>query len=124
MNAAIIWDEAYADHDTGANPEGSDRVTSLVEHLEVTDLWPRLTVVTSPEPATEDDVLLVHTPAHLAMIKRAAQGKGTWLDPDTHVSPRSYEIALLSAGGALLATAMWKDGLVPFALIRLSLIHI
>ena len=77
-----------------------------------------LTVATSPAPATEDDVLLVHTPAHLAMIKRAAQGKGTWLDPDTHVSPRSYEIALLSAGGALLATELWKDGLVPFALIR------
>ena len=63
-------------------------------------------------------MLLVHTPAHLAMIKRAAQGKGTWLDPDTHVSPRSYEIALLSAGGALLATELWEDGLVPFALIR------
>jgi acetoin utilization deacetylase AcuC-like enzyme len=77
-----------------------------------------LTVATSPEPATEDDVLLVHTPAHLALIKRAAQGKGTWLDPDTHVSSRSYETALLSAGGALLATALWQDGLVPFALIR------
>ena len=73
---------------------------------------------TSPAPATEDDILLVHTPAHLAMIKRAAQGRGTWLDPDTHVSPRSYEIALLSAGGALLATELWNDGLVPFALIR------
>ena len=104
MKPAIIWDEAYAQHDTGEHPEGADRVASLVGHLEGTDLWERLTVVTSPAPATEDDVLLVHTPAHLAMIKRAAQGKGTWLDPDTHVSPRSYEIALLSAGGALLAT--------------------
>ena len=91
MNAAIIWDEAYAEHDTGAHPEGADRVTSLVEHLEGTDLWPRLTVAISPEPATEDDVLLVHTPGHLAMIKRAARGRGAWLDPDTHVSPRSYE---------------------------------
>ena len=118
MNAAIIWDEAYAEHDTGAHPEGSDRVTSLVEHLEGTDLWPRLTVATSPHPATEDDVLLVHTQAHLALIKRAAQGKGAWLDPDTHVSSRSFETALLSAGGALLATELWKDDLVAFALIR------
>ncbi|HEY5170030.1 MAG TPA: histone deacetylase [Thermoleophilia bacterium] len=118
MKPAIIWDEAYAQHDTGGHPEGSDRVASLVDHLAGTDLWDRLTVVTSPAPATEDDVLLVHTPAHLAMIKRAAQGKGTWLDPDTHVSPRSYEIALLSAGGALLATELWQDGLVPFAAIR------
>ena len=50
----------------------------------------------------------MHTPAHLAMIKRAAQGRGTWVDPDTHVSPRSYETALLSAGGALLAAELWQ----------------
>ena len=73
---------------------------------------------TGPDPATEDDILRVHTSAHLKMIQRAAQGSGTWLDPDTHVSPRSYEIALLSAGGALLATDLWDRGLVPFALIR------
>jgi acetoin utilization deacetylase AcuC-like enzyme len=118
MDAAIIWDEAYAEHDTGEHPEGADRVTTMVRHLEGTDLWPRLKVFTGPEPATEQDILLVHTEGHLAMVKRAAQGRGTWLDPDTHVSPRSYEIALLSAGGALLATDLWEQGLVPFALIR------
>ena len=118
MDAAIIWDEAYAEHDTGAHPEGADRITTMVRHLEGTDLWPRLRVFTGPEPATEEDILRVHTEGHLALVKRAAQGKGTWLDPDTHVSPRSYEVALLSAGGALLATDLWEQGLVPFALIR------
>jgi acetoin utilization deacetylase AcuC-like enzyme len=118
VDAAIIWDEAYAEHETGEHPEGADRVASLVEHLRATDLWPRLTVVTGPEPATEDDVLLVHTPTHLAMIKRMARAGGQWLDSDTHVSQRSYETALLSAGGAVRATELWADGLVPFALIR------
>jgi acetoin utilization deacetylase AcuC-like enzyme len=118
MDAAIIWDEAYAEHDTGQHPEGADRVTALVSYLQGTDLWPRLEVSTGPEPATEDDILRVHTSAHLKMIQRAAQGGGSWLDPDTHVSPRSYEVALLSAGGALLATDLWDRGLVPFALIR------
>ncbi len=118
MDAAIIWDEAYAEHDTGTHPEGADRITTMVRHLESTDLWPRLRVFTGPEPATEEDILRVHTEGHLALVKRAAQGKGTWLDPDTHVSPRSYEVALLSAGGALLATDLWEQCLVPFALIR------
>jgi acetoin utilization deacetylase AcuC-like enzyme len=118
MDAAVIWDEAYAEHDTGEHPEGADRVATMVEHLERTDLWPRLTVFDEPRPATEEEILLVHTPAHLRVIKQAAQGRGAWLDPDTHVSARSYEIALLSAGGALLATDVWDDGLVPFALIR------
>ena len=118
MDAAIIWDEAYAEHDTGDHPEGADRVSTMVAHLEGTDLWPRLRVFTGPEPAGEDDILRVHTRTHLGIIKRAARGNGTWIDPDTHVSPRSYEVALLSAGGALLATDLWQQGLVPFALIR------
>ena len=117
MNPSIVWDEAYAEHDTGAHPEGADRVSSLVEHLRGTDLWERL-VAAKPEPATEDDILLVHTRAHLALVKKAAEGAGRWLDPDTHVSPRSYEIALLSVGGAIKAVKLWDDGLVPFALIR------
>jgi len=117
MDPSIIWDEAYAEHDTGAHPEGADRISSLVDHLRGTDLWERL-VVARPEPASEDDILLVHTRAHLALVKKAAEGAGRWLDPDTHVSPRSYEIALLSAGGAIKAVELWDDGLVPFALIR------
>jgi len=117
MDAAIIWDEAYAEHETGAHPEGVDRIAAVVDYLRTTDLWPRLTVV-KPEPATEDDVLLVHTRPHLDTVKRAAAGGGSWLDPDTYVSPRSYEIALLSAGGAIEATRLWSRGLVPFALIR------
>jgi acetoin utilization deacetylase AcuC-like enzyme len=117
MNAAIIWDEAYAEHATGAHPEGADRISATVDHLRSTDLWPVLTVV-KPEAATEDDILLVHTRRHLEMIKRAGQGGGTWIDSDTHVSPRSYETALLSAGGAIAATRLWDDRVVPFALIR------
>jgi acetoin utilization deacetylase AcuC-like enzyme len=117
MDAAIIWDEAYAEHATGAHPEGADRIARVVAHLGATDLWPRLTVV-RPEPATEDDVLLVHTRLHLNNVKRAAAAGGGWLDADTHVSSRSYEIALLSVGGAIAATRLWGRGLVSFALIR------
>jgi len=117
MDAAIIWDKAYAEHETGAHPEGADRIAAVVDHLRTTDLWPRLAVV-KPTPATEDDILLVHTRLHLTTVKRAAAGGGSWLDPDTFVSPRSFEIALLSAGGAIAATRLWSRRLVPFALIR------
>jgi len=117
VRPAIIWHEAYAEHATGDHPEGADRIGSLVDHLRGSDLWPRLAVVT-PEPAGVDDVLRVHTRQHLELIRRAARGGGTWVDPDTHVSERSYEVALLSAGGALAATRLWDDGLVAFALIR------
>ena len=117
MQTAIIWDEAYAEHDTGTHPEGADRINSLVGHLQTTDLWPRLSIV-KPQMASENDVLLVHTRQHLEMIRRAAQRGGRWIDSDTHVSPRSFDIALLSLGGALGTRKLWQDGLVPFALVR------
>jgi acetoin utilization deacetylase AcuC-like enzyme len=117
MDVALVWDSAYAEHDTGDHPEGADRVASAVEHLETTDLWPRLTVI-PPRPATVDDLLLVHTPGHVAMIRGAAEGGGRWVDGDTHVSRRSYEVALLAAGGALVATEAWEQGRASFALVR------
>jgi acetoin utilization deacetylase AcuC-like enzyme len=117
VSIGIIWHEAFAEHSTGDHPEGPDRVSAAVEHLRTSDLWPRLTVV-SPEPATEDDILRVHTRAHLDAVKAAAAEGGRWIDPDTFVSPRSYDTALLAAGGAITATKLWGQGLIPFALIR------
>lgn len=117
MSIGIIWHEAFAEHSTGDHPEGPDRVSAAVEHLRGTDLWPRLTVV-EPQPATEEDVLRVHSAAHLDLVRSAAASGGEWIDPDTYVSPRSYEVALLAAGGAITATRLWEQGIVPFALIR------
>jgi len=117
MHPAIIWDPIYTEHDTGAHVESPDRAAAIVAHLEQTDLWPRLQVIT-PRPATVDDLLTVHTAAHVQCVREAAEGGGAWLDPDTFVSPRSFEVALLAAGGALDIAAGWQRGLAPFALVR------
>ena len=66
---------------------GASRRSSLTSSRE---LWPQIDVV-KPTPATEADVLLVHTPAHLEMIRRAGQGGGHWIDADTFVSPQSFD---------------------------------
>jgi len=117
MDVAVVWDPAYAEHDTGDHPEGADRAAAVVEHLETTDLWPRLTVV-GPRPATVDDLLLVHRRAHVDLIRTTAESGGGWIDGDTYVSPRSYEIALLAAGGTIVATEQWAEGRAAFALVR------
>ena len=117
MDTGIIWDEAYSEHATGVHPEAADRIATIVCHLQGSDLWSHLKSV-KPTTATEDDVLLIHTPAHLQRIRRAAESGGEWLDGDTHVSDRSYEIALLAIGGALDIIGQWEQGVAPFALVR------
>ena len=117
MQTAIIWDEAYAEHDTGSHPEGADRISTIVGYLQAADIWPQLRLV-APRPATEKDILLVHARQHLEMVRRAAAAGGRWLDGDTHVSARSFEIALLAAGGALETIGLWDQGQTSFALVR------
>lgn len=116
MDTAIVWSKDYEQHDTGAHPEGPDRATEIVAHLRTLDLWADLTVV-EPRPATVDDVLLVHTEAHVDRVRRTAESGGGEID-ETVISPRSYEIALLAAGGVLTATEQWDEGRVSFALVR------
>jgi len=117
VDTAIVWDPIYTEHDTGAHVEAPDRAAAIVAHLEQTDLWPGLRVI-GPRPATADDLVTVHTPDYVEQVRAAAQGGGAWLDADTYVSARSFEVALLAVGGALEAGAAWEGGLVPFALVR------
>ncbi|MEM5869760.1 MAG: histone deacetylase [Candidatus Aenigmatarchaeota archaeon] len=51
-----------------------------------------------PEPASEEDILRVHTKEHLERIKT-----GNFFDPDTPAYNNIYEYARLAAGGAILA---------------------
>ena len=117
MQPAIIYDPAYGEHDTGEHVEAPDRAAAIVAHLEQTDLWSRLELL-APRPATVDDLLTVHTAAYVERVRAASAGGGAWLDPDTFASPRSFEVALLAAGGALEVAAAWERGLTAFALVR------
>jgi acetoin utilization deacetylase AcuC-like enzyme len=63
-----------------------------------------------PLMATEEDLLRVHTKDHVEHVKRFCQMGGGNLDFDTTVSPESYEIAKLSAGGAIKAAELVLDG--------------
>ena len=55
-----------------------------------------------PQPATEQDLLGVHTQDYVNYIKNARPG--SYLDGDTPAPENIYEYALLSAGGAIVAS--------------------
>ena len=58
--------------------------------------------VVEPRCATDDDLLRVHTDAHIRTIG-SARGRAAMLDADTFMSPESDEIARLGAGAVLTA---------------------
>jgi acetoin utilization deacetylase AcuC-like enzyme len=88
-------------HPTHHHPESPERIARLLESLD----WEE------GLRAAEEDLLRCHTPAHVEYIKNV--DRDTWADPDTPVSPTSFDAALLAAGTAIAAVE--QDA---FALVR------
>ncbi len=130
----LVWHEYYMWHDTGSaalelppsewvqpdrhieQPETKRRLKNL---LDVTGLSDRLHRV-KPKPASEQQILRVHTERYLQSIQRqsrAGHGNG---GTDAPFGARGYDIAALSAGGVIQAAEqVWRGELDnAYALVR------
>lgn len=109
----VVYHPRYMDHDPGrSHPERRERIKKAVELLS------SLGVKTiEPDQATEEDILRVHTREYVDWMKSLSRSGGA-IDGDTPVPKGTYEIALLSAGGAIEAGKCILDGGFSFALIR------
>jgi len=96
----FVCDDLYLRHAARDHPECPERVTAIVDHVKQCGLWGRLTHVAARD-ATDDELALVHTRAHIARIR--AVEPPAWLDPDTYMNEHSLAAALRAAGGVLAA---------------------
>jgi acetoin utilization deacetylase AcuC-like enzyme len=119
METAYVYDPIYLEHDLPSHPENARRLKQILSTLEETGMLARLTPV-EPRLATAEELQRVHTAAHIERVQRVAGAGGGYLDPDTYVSPRSFEAALMAAGGLVRATEAVLAGEVAngFALVR------
>jgi acetoin utilization deacetylase AcuC-like enzyme len=112
---AFIYSETYLKHDTGkSHPERKERLTAIVEHLNRTGLMEELIQVPIRLP-TRQEIALVHPESYIDQLQRDIEGGATYLDPDTRVSPESYEVALQAVGGVLTAVDQVLQGQVHTA---------
>ncbi len=134
MATGFLWDERYAWHDTGTGA-GFMSAGGLVEPemhgespatkrrfrnlLEVTGLLEQC-VALKARPATDEEILRLHTPEYVQRIKdlsAAGGGDGGELAP---FGANGFEVAALAAGGAITATEAVMRGEVDnaYALVR------
>ena len=94
----------YQSHHTGlTHPERPERLHALLEHLTRTGLMNDLVQV-APRPAERQWIEQIHAPAYVSRVEQYCQGGRAIIDSiDTEISPRSYEVSLLAAGGAMAA---------------------
>jgi acetoin utilization deacetylase AcuC-like enzyme len=103
----IIFSPKCLEYEEPGHPESPERVRSTFEYLR--DKFTFLT----PEPCSDEDILRVHTPELLQMVKA-----NTFFDPDTPNLPGMFEFAKLSAGAAILAAKTAWQGATAFSLMR------
>jgi acetoin utilization deacetylase AcuC-like enzyme len=120
MTTGIVKDWRYTEHNMGSyHPESPQRIETIYKMLEEEKAFSSYPIV-APRPAQEEEIELIHTPEYVRMIKETAGQEKVYLDPDTSTSPRSYEVALLAAGGLLKAVDQVMEGKIQnaFALVR------
>jgi len=90
----IIFSEKCLEYSWPGHIERPERIRKALDLLRQYEFL-------EPEPASQQDLLSVHSREYVDLIKNAKAG--SYLDGDTPAPENIYEYALLSAGAALLA---------------------
>lgn len=131
-----MWHERFAWHDTGTSaglvpaggmvqpylhfesPESKARMASLVEVSGLSQHLDRLPL----QPASDDDLLRIHTAAHVQRLRTESLSKhgGDAGDEHSPFGPGSFEIAQLAVGGTIAAVEAVLSGRTrnAYALVR------
>ncbi|HEX7468810.1 MAG TPA: histone deacetylase [Methanobacterium sp.] len=106
---ALIHSPEYGKHETGNHPENKERIEAIINSVKESEILSQIDLF-KPDICKKEDLLRVHTKKHVENIKEICQRGGGYLDYDTLASPQSYQIAKLSAGGAITAAKLVTDG--------------
>jgi acetoin utilization protein AcuC len=119
----VVWDDALLGYDMGEHPLDPVRVELTMALAREMGIFARPGVeVVKPEPADDELLHLVHTPAYVTAVKAQAHGYGLHT-PDNPVFPGMHEASALIAGATVAAAeAVWK-GNTPRAVSIMGGLH-
>ncbi len=117
----IVKDRRYLDHvmDPG-HPESPARLQEIYQMIEEEEMKGRSLGKVTPRSATREEIERVHSPSYIDLIASTAGKPYVRLDMDTMTCAKSYETALLAAGGLLELIKVVMQGKFNngFALVR------
>ncbi len=119
MRLGYLYSPTFLEHVDLGHPESPQRLEAILEAWDDAGLR-RQMLALEPKPATDEQLLGVHSQKHLNKIRAAEEAGTVMLDADTFMSPRSREAAYLAAGAAVGAVDAVMNGQVDaaFALVR------
>jgi acetoin utilization deacetylase AcuC-like enzyme len=120
MTTAVVYDPLYLEHEYPNHPESPGRLQAIVEALDASHLWGRLHRLDA-QAISLDRLHRVHAPDYVRSVKEGAESGGaSWRGGETYVGRRSYDAALLAAGGltGLVEAVVRGEADNGFALVR------
>jgi acetoin utilization deacetylase AcuC-like enzyme len=115
----VVFSDEFNKHDTADHPENADRLYVMLDAVEQSPLYKKVTFV-QPVMLSESLLYEVHSTEMIQRVKDASESGDTWIDLDTYVCKGDYETARLAAGGVLQASMDVIEGKATnaFALVR------
>jgi acetoin utilization deacetylase AcuC-like enzyme len=106
----LFTDPRMLEHRPSAtHPERPERLSTVLRHLDRTGIS-RLNPVRTVRPATDEELLRVHSAEHIARVDAFAAKGGGQIEVDTWVAPGSALAARLAAGAVVDAVGSVIEG--------------
>jgi acetoin utilization deacetylase AcuC-like enzyme len=110
---SAVAGEIFFRHHLDNHPESALRLETIRSGI------PSGVKIHPPLIADEDEIELIHTPAHVRMIRQLSQFGGVrFIDPETYVTSHSFEVASYAVGSSIFSARRALEGERSFALIR------
>ena len=98
----LYSDHAFLQHETGTHRECPERLRAITAELTKTGLVAKCT----PKPtrvATVDEISRIHGVMYVGRVEEYAKAGGGWIEQDTFLSAKSYDVACRAVGTGLAA---------------------
>ncbi len=113
----VVWDPVYLEHVTDdGHPDHPRRLKPLYRRLQDPLVKIRFTTIVPPA-ATDEEILLVHSPSYLKQVKATATFPASALSADTLTCDRSFPVAAKAVGGTIEAIRQVLAGTLSHALV-------
>jgi acetoin utilization deacetylase AcuC-like enzyme/formylglycine-generating enzyme required for sulfatase activity len=112
----FVYHDIYLEHKTTAgHPESPQRLVAIVRNLKEKGLYSELLLIT-PTPVEMQWLTKIHLPEYIERARESCEEDEVYLDClDVPISSKSYEAALMAAGGVLSAIDAVMEGRIRTA---------
>lgn len=121
---AVLYSEAHVAHspkNTNVQDlERPERLTRAMDYLQRSGVFgERCDLITEKYPASEEDLLLVHSNDYIRFVRSYSASGGGFLGDSTYMTSETFEVARLAVGSAIKAGELVLSGQYAAAMVMI-----